>query len=273
MKVRVAASVLLVILLAGAGAAGAAGQDRRTPPLPGELWDPPGPEAAPADSADREDLATTLALTALAFGAAAVGGFLLTGMRGPAPEPAPLPPPPRPVARSRAPRFQGCSIALARSSTTSQFRVVVGTGADRRVVGRSQRFPAPRSGRLPDEGAARAAFDELVGRLEAVGWQQAGNESGVWHRMQLVRPRPDESAPPVERAIVDAFGDGFAAFAFDDYGNRLRLAERPVGIDQSPEEAHAALLADLEADGWHVAGEGDAWFATTLTRRGLSLVT
>jgi hypothetical protein len=271
MTARAALCVLMTLLVAAVGAAPAAGQDRRTAGLPRELWDPLPSRAAPAGEPQGHDVIGTLLLTGLALGAAAVAGFLLTGVRAAGPAPAPeTPVAAPPIPRSRAPRFQGCSIALSRSSTTSEFRVVVGKGAERRVVGRSQRFPAPRSGPLPDDGPARAALDELLERLQAVGWIAVGNESDVWHRVQLVRPRRTES--PVEHAVIDAFGDGFAAFTSDDYGNPLRLAERAVGIDQSPEDAHAELVAELEADGWQVAGEGDSWYATTLTRRGLALV-
>jgi hypothetical protein len=266
---RTAVCVLMAIFATSLAAAPAAGQDRAARDLPDDLWNAPEQRAAPAVEDDGGTPTSTLLLTLLALGAAAVGGFLATGVRVPA---APAPPPPPRAPRSRAPRFQGCSISLVRSSSTSEFRVVVGKGPERRVVGRSQRFPAPRTGPLPDEGPARAAFNELTGRLEAVGWLVVGSESDVWHRVQLVRPRTSEAASPAEQAFVDAFGDGFAAFALDDYGNRLRLATRAVGIDQSPEDAHAELVAELEADGWEVAGEGDAWFATTLTRRGLALV-
>jgi hypothetical protein len=270
MRRRTPLCVLTAVLVVAAGSAPAAGQERRIARLPPELWDPPAAQAAAAGGSDRDNALATLLLTGLAFGAAAVAGFLLTGVRRPAPAPAP-PPGPRPAPRSRAPRLEGCSIALARSTPTSEFRVVVGKGPEPRIVGRSRSFPAPRSGRVPDEGPPRAAFDELIGRLEAVGWQPV-SESDVWYHVQLVRPRRDESAPPVERASVDVFGDGFAAFALDDYGNRLRLAERAVAIDESPEEAHAALVADLEADGWQVDGEGEEWFATALMRRRLTLV-
>jgi hypothetical protein len=284
------ASLLTAFLVTAVGAMPAAGQERAARGVPSELWDGLPPRSAPARE-NSGGLPSTLLLTALALGAAALGGYLLTGVRrsapaapsvapsAPAAPPAPATPAPDPPApaltsprfRSRAPRVQGCSITLSRSTTTSEFRVVVGKGAERRVVGRSQRFPAPRSGPLPDEGPPRAAFNELVARLESVGWMLVGGESDVWHRVQLVRPRIEESAA-VEQAIIDAYGDGFAAFTFDDYGNRLRVAERAVGIDESPEAAHAELVAQLEGDRWEVAGEGDTWYATALTRRGLALV-
>jgi hypothetical protein len=292
MRGRTAICVLTTMLVAALGAAPATGQERAARGVPSELWDGLPPQSAPASGDDSHGPLSTLLLTALALGVAAVGGYLLTGVRTPAsapapaappdpapPEPLPVPPEAAPVApapaaprfRSRAPRVEGCAITLSRSSTTSEFRVVVGKGADRRVVGRSRRFPAPRSGPLPDEGAPRAAFDELIARLEAAGWLLVGGESDVWHRVQLVRPRVDESAS-VQQAVIDAYGDGFAAFASDGYGNRLRLAERAVGIDESPEEAHAELVAQLETEGWQVAGGGEPWYATTLTRRGLALV-
>ena len=277
MSGRTAVCVLMAILVAALGAAPAAGQDRAARDLPAELWRPLPQQADPAGADASGDSLSVLLLTGLALGAAAVAGFLLTGVRAPARTPAPAAPqvpaqpPPPATPRSRAPRVQGCSIALSRSSTTSEFRVVVGRGAERRVVGRSHRFPAPRSGPLPDEGPARAAFAELLARLETVGWMQVGGEPDVWYRVQLGRRRY-EASERIEQAVIDAFGDGFVAFTFDDYGNELRLAEHAVGIDQSPEDAHAELVAELEADGWQVAGEGQAWFATTLTRQGLALV-
>jgi hypothetical protein len=302
MRGRTAACVLVAFLVTALGAMPAAAQERAARGVPSELWDGVPQRSAPDDGEDPGPLLSTLLLTALALGAAAVGGYLLTGVRvsAPAPAPAPAAPPeaapaeparaepapaepaaaePAPPAaaqtpprfRSRAPRVQGCAITLSRATTTSEFRVVVGKGAERRVVGRSHRFPAPRSGPLPDGGPPRAAFDELVARLESVGWMLVGGESDVWHRVQLVRPRVDESAA-LEEAVIDADGDGFAAFALDGYGNRLRVAERAVGIHESPEEAHAQLVAQLEGDGWEVADEGAAWYATTLTRRGLALV-
>jgi hypothetical protein len=281
MRGRTATCVLMAILVTALGAAPAAGQERAARAVPAELWEGLPQQSASDGGEDSGNLLSTLLLTALALGAAAVGGYLLTGVRVTAPAAAPAappePPPPAPAAqtpprfRSGAPRVQGCAITLSRSSTTSEFRVIVGKGAERRVVGRSQRFPAPRSGPLPDEGPPRAAFDELVVRLESVGWMVVGGESAVWHRVQLVRPRVDESAA-IERAIIDAHGDGFAAFSFDDYGNRLRVAERAVGIDEAPEHAHSELVAQLQSDGWEVTGEGEPWYATTLTRAGLALV-
>ncbi|HEX5619400.1 MAG TPA: hypothetical protein VFX51_13330 [Solirubrobacteraceae bacterium] len=290
MKGRMVACVLTALLVTALAAMPAAGQERAARGVPSELWDGPAPRSAPAAGEDSGGPLSTLLLTALALGAAALGGYLLTGVRTVAPTSRPAAPPPAappapaaqapeppepaptpPRFRSRAPRVQGCSITLSRSTTTSEFRVVIGKGAERRVVGRSRRFPAPRSGPLPDEGPPRAAFDELVARLESVGWLLVGGESDVWHRVQLVRPRVDESAA-LEQAVIDVYGDGFAAFAFDDYGNRLRVAERAVGINESPEDAHAELVAQLETDGWEVAGESEPWYATTLTRRGLALV-
>jgi len=108
-----------------------------------------------------------------------------------------------------------------------------------------------------------------MARLKTVGWTAIGPESDVWHKIQLVRARQDESAPRVERAVVDTVGDGLAAFALDDYGNRQPLAERAVTVDRPPLDAHAELVAELESDGWQVEGDGAPWFATTLTRRAL----
>jgi hypothetical protein len=82
-------------------------------------------------------------------------------------------------------RAQECWIALWRSGTSAEFRAVIGTGADRMIVGRSPVFSAPATGAIPEDGDARDAHDELVAHLRGLGWEPAGPAVDAWHRLRF----------------------------------------------------------------------------------------
>ena len=133
MKGRTSVSLLLALLtLAVVATPAGAAQD-----LPSDLWNPLPPDpSAPAQSSGGVSPLLVLAVCALV----AVAGFLI-GERLPLPargKPEEAKPPR--VSRRQAARFwrfEGCTIALARSGTTGEFEVVVGRGAQKQVIGRS----------------------------------------------------------------------------------------------------------------------------------------
>lgn len=98
-----------------------------------------------------------------------------------------------------------CRIERWRGYVSSAFYAVAGDG----VVHLSETFRWRRSGSPPDEGAARAAYDAVVAKLEADGWTRHSVGS-VWHETTFSRPAPSHAheaavevpAPPVAPPIV-----------------------------------------------------------------------
>ena len=84
----------------------------------------------------------------------------------------------------------------------------------------------------------------------------------------------------VDRAPVATRPEGeeaeFVALALDESGNAHVMArsprfhgraDRPVDENGPAAAAHAALLDDLENEGWHVEGTPETWYGATLARR------
>jgi hypothetical protein len=165
MAARASIGMLVTSLLLAAPA----GAQTRARDLPPELFEPLTPDRA-ADESSGLPLWLTLGLIALV----ALAGFVV-GDRMPAL-----------TRRGRARRrFEACWIGVWRSGTNAEFRAVVGHGADRWVVGCSPPFPVRATGPIPQDEPARAAYEELVARLEALGWEPAGAESDVWYQLRL----------------------------------------------------------------------------------------
>jgi hypothetical protein len=162
MALRVSLGLLLASLLLAAPAAA----QTRSPDLPPDLFEPLAPDRA-ADGGSSSGLPIGIGLAALAL--VAVAGFMI-GDRMPG------------AARRERP---GCWIAVWRSGTTAEFRAVVGEGPKRWVVGRSPAFDVPATGPIPDDAPARAAHEELIDRLRALGWEPTGGESDVWYQLRL----------------------------------------------------------------------------------------
>jgi hypothetical protein len=156
------------LLVATLVLAAPAGAQTRSPDLPPELFEPLAPDRASA-AGSSSGLPIALAVAALVL--VALAGFVI-GERMPA------------LVRPRS-RFVGCWIGVWRSGRTAEFRAIVGDGDSQWVVGRSPVFPAPPTGPLPDDGPARAAHDELLARLRALGWEPAGGETDIWYRLRL----------------------------------------------------------------------------------------
>ena len=173
---------LIAMLVLAASAVPATAADGASG-IPQELWN-----SLPAEPAGHETssggVALMMVLGTLAI--ASVGGFLVGELM---PVRRARAGPPRIVRRAtpRGPRLVGCTIALTQSGTRAEFEAVAGRGADRAVIGRSPSFAMPRSGSVPDEGPARAAYDVLMAQLQANGWQSVGAEPSVWYHAQLVR--------------------------------------------------------------------------------------
>jgi hypothetical protein len=169
--------VLLTGLIVAFAAAPAAAQTR-APDLPPDLWAPLAPDRAAAASSSG-GLPLALVLAGLAVVAVA---WFVVGDRMPAPP--------------RRSRLESCWIAVWRSGTSAEFRAVVGRGAGRWVIGRSPAFDAPATGPIPDDGPARAAYDELVERLRSLGWEPAGAESDTWYGLRLEQRAEESLAVP-----------------------------------------------------------------------------
>jgi hypothetical protein len=181
--------------------------------------------------------------------------------------------------RADARRPDRCAIVYHRSGRHGEFHVVViGAEGSRRSVGRSQRFRAPRVGAVRRRGAARAAHDLLVRRLEACRWWAAGS-GRRWYELGFVRLRTAGigTARSLVTVVRDAGWARFVAEELDTYGNPTPLlvsapfsVPRVRGIRASS-EAKAALkhlVARMEREGWNV-GEvvGQEWYAVSLVRR------
>jgi hypothetical protein len=168
------ARAFFAVLVASLVLAAPAAAQTRSPDLPPDLFEPLAPDRAAAGSSS--GLPIALALAALVL--VALSGFVV-GDRMPR------------VGRARA-SVEGCWIALWRSGTRAEFRAVVGEGAGRWVVGRSPMFEAPATGPIPDDAPARAAHEELVGRLRALGWDPAAGDSDAWYQLRLEKRTADD---------------------------------------------------------------------------------
>jgi hypothetical protein len=173
---RHAVLLVLTMLAIAVPASPAVAQDdapANTPDVPTDLFDPVAPESQqPSDSGGLPLIAVVGGLIVVA-----VAGFALGEMM--------------PSRRARR-DGQDSWIALWRSGTTAEFRVVVGHGPRRHVIGRSERFPAPAHGAVPDDGAARAAYEDLIERLRALGWEPAGRAGDNWYSLDLVQRAGDQ---------------------------------------------------------------------------------
>jgi hypothetical protein len=176
--------VIAVLILAALAAPATAAADAAD--LPSDLWNSLPPEPTAQDESSGNALLVALSVLAIASVAGFLVGELLPGRARARPE--------RPqaarVVLARGPGFERCAIVIARSGTCAEFRVVAVRGAGRGLIGRSPPFDVPRSGPIPDDAPARAAYDALMAQLRADGWTPVAAEPGVWYRVQLVRSRP-----------------------------------------------------------------------------------
>ncbi len=143
------------------------------PDVPTDLFDPVAPESQqPSDSGGLPLVAVLGGLFVVALAGFAVGEVM--------------------PARRAARGGQDSGSHSGVRATTAEFRVVVGHGPRRRVIGRSERFPAPADGAVPDDGPARAAYEDLIERLGALGWEPAGETGDQWYSLDLVQRTADE---------------------------------------------------------------------------------
>ena len=100
-----------------------------------------------------------------------------------------------------APSAEFCRIERWRGYVTSTFCVRLPDG----TVVESPTFRWRHAEPPPDGGAARAAYDELVDRLEGAGW--AHHAAGaVWFATTFTRPaghRAEKAVPPVARPVPE----------------------------------------------------------------------
>jgi hypothetical protein len=172
-----------------------------------------------------------------------------------------------------------CAIVYRGSGRQGEFQVVViDADGSRKSVARSPGFRAPRVGAVRRSGAARAAHDVLVRRLEACGWWPAGS-GRKWYELGFVRLRTAGmgSVSSLVTVVREAGEGRFVAEELDTYGNPTPLlvspafrARRVRSVQPSP-NAKAALrhlVKAMERDDWTVAGTvGAEWYAVSLSRR------
>jgi hypothetical protein len=184
----------------------------------------------------------------------------------------------RPPADPRRP--DRCWIVYQSSGRHGEFQVVV-TEADgsRRSVARSPAFRAPRAGAIRQRGAARAAHELLVRRLEACGWWPAGSGE-TWHEQGFVRLRTARKGivHSLVTVVREAGQARFVAEELDTYGNPTPLAVsapfsasrlRSLRPSLQAKAALKQLVMRMEPEGWKVASAvGKEWYAISLWRPG-----
>jgi hypothetical protein len=280
MRPRTALLLALALLLAApAGApalqAGDEQLEREAATLPRELWEP-APEPVSAAGPGLPEAARVAPLLAmLLFVGAAGAGYAVSVLRPASATATAAPGPELPLVHPPAAAHETCAISLARARGRGHFEVRIGS----RVVASSLPFAAPRGQPVEPTGAAGRAHRRLLVHLVAAGWQLEPAGDAPWYERRLTRPL---GAPggDVDRALVATRPEGeeseFVALALDEYGNahvmarspRFRgRADRPVAKKGPAAKAHAALLGELESDGWHVEGTLETWYGATLARR------
>lgn len=191
MKGRTPASVLIAMLVTAALAAPAAAA-QGTEGLPADMFEsaPAEPSGQEGSSPERVGVIVVLSLLAVATATGFAFGELLPATDRPQ----------RRRARVAGPlpslRPERGKVLIDRSRTRAIFRVVAVRGAGRSLIGRSPSFDAPRDGPVPDDGAARAAYDAIMARLQADGWRVIGQERSVWYHTELERSPPDVRHEP-----------------------------------------------------------------------------
>jgi hypothetical protein len=175
-------------------------------------------------------------------------------------------------------RPERCAIVYEASGRYGEFQVVVAEDGSRRSVARSPAFRAPRVGAVRRRGAARAAHDLLVRRLEACGWWPAGL-GGKWYELGFVRLRTAgmRSETSLVTVVTEASEARFVAEELDTYGNptplfasaSFRVARaRRVRPSSEAKAALKELIMRMEREGWNVTGSvGEEWYAISLSRR------
>jgi hypothetical protein len=182
-------AILLITALAVAAPAAPAAAAQGAEDVPPRMWDSAPTEGAAHDGSSAGGVGIVVVLSLIAAATAAgfaFGELLPLTVRGRvARTRRPAPP--------RGPRSEGCAIVLERTGSQAEFRVMAGHGETRDVLRRSPPFDAPRTGSIPDDGPARAAYDRLMAQLRDEGWQVVGPEPrpSAWYRVQLVRKRRD----------------------------------------------------------------------------------
>ena len=78
------------------------------------------------------------------------------------------------------------------------------------MIGRSEPFPAPAHGAVPDDGPARAAYEELIARLRALGWEPAGETGDHGTRSTSSSARPTSNYSRVAAVMSRASSAGWS---------------------------------------------------------------
>jgi hypothetical protein len=184
----------------------------------------------------------------------------------------------RPAADPRRP--DRCAIVYQGSGRHGEFQVVVPqAGGSRRSAARSPAFRAPRAGAIRRRGAARAAHELLVRRLEACGWWPAGSGE-TWHELGFVRLRTVGKGivHSLVTVVREAGQARFVAEELDTYGNPTPLVVsapfsaprlRSLRPSLQAKAALKQLVMRMEPEGWKLAAAvGKEWYAISLWRPG-----
>ena len=276
---------LATVLAVPAGAVAQQGDDawieRQAARLPPDLWEPgPEPVSAAGPGLPEEAAGVAPLLAVLLLLGAAGAGYAVSVLRPRATAVATAQPPDEALLPVQPPDSgcETCAITLTRARDRGHFEVRV-DDAPGRVVASSLPFDAAQGRPVAPTGPAGQAHRRLLVHLVAAGWHVEPPGDAPWYERRLWRPL-DKRGRAVDRALVATRPEGeeaeFVALALDEYGNaqvmarspRFRgSADRPVDETGPAAAAHAALLDDLENEGWHVEGTLETWYGATLARR------
>jgi hypothetical protein len=285
MRTRTALALAAAILLAAPTAAAAQGAGdervrRDAAALPAELWEPaPEPVSAAGPGLPEDGVGVAPVITVLLLLTAVGAGYAVSVLR-PARAGEPAAPAALPVVHPTGAERETCAIALSRERGRGRFEVRAEHDGGR-VVATSLDFDVRRGRPIEPAGPAGRAHRRLLLHLVAAGWElEPEAEGGAWYERRLSRPAGQPPAVDLDRGLVVTRPEGdeaeFVALALDEYGNAQvmarsprfrRRADRPVEETESAVAAHAALLEDLENDGWRPSGTLETWYGATLARR------
>jgi hypothetical protein len=172
-----------------------------------------------------------------------------------------------------------CTIKFLSVEGRGEFQVVVlEPDGRRRVAERSSNFRVPRSLKIRNHGAPRAAHGALVEQLLAAGWRPLAVR-GRWHDTAFVRYRRETRE--VKRLAISCGQEGqtarFYAGDLDDFGHGTSVAQSASFAAQmngsvlAPTDeamrSHQSLMKQLCLMGWTPTETGrPEWYSRVLEK-------